>query len=81
MPKNNKPVDVSIEGGLIRLQMTNIRKSLHMTQKSLSEKSGLSEGCISNIEDISSDNPSPTLKSVLRYLNAIGAELYIKIKD
>lgn len=66
----------SIDDKLLRLQLTNIRKSKHLTQKDVSKLSGLSESCISSIE--SNDDSSPTLRSLMRYIDALGVELYIK---
>lgn len=67
--------DVLVADKLLRLQLGNIRKSKHMTQKDVSIRSGLSESCISNIE--SGDDSSPTLRSLIRYATALGVELYI----
>lgn len=61
---------------LLRMQLADIRKSKHLTQKELSKLSGLSESCISNIE--SGEQSSPTLRSLIRYASALGIELYIK---
>lgn len=64
-----------IRDKLLREQLLILRKSKHMTQKQLAEKSGLSESCISNIE--SGEISSPTLRSLIRYTEALGVELYI----
>lgn len=69
--------DMMIADKLIRMQLTDIRKSKHITQKQLSEMSGLSESCISNIE--TGEQSSPTLRSLIRYATALGVELYINI--
>lgn len=60
---------------LLRMRLTDIRKSKHITQKQLSELSGLSESCISNIE--SGSNTSPTLRSLIKYATALGVEFDI----
>ena len=70
--------DVAITNKLLKIELTNIRKARNVTQKELSKISGLSESCISSIENDSADEKSPTLKSVIKYLSALGAELYIK---
>lgn len=70
-------LDYSIKDKLLRMQLVDIRKSKHLTQKQISEISGLSISCISNIE--SSDLTSPTVRSLLRYANAIGVDLYVGI--
>lgn len=67
--------DMMIADKLIRMQLANIRKS-KMSQKDLSEISGLSLSCISNIE--SGKQSSPTLRSIIKYATALGIELYIK---
>lgn len=68
--------DLLVSDKLLRLQLTNIRKSKNMSQKDLSKASGLSESCISNIE--SGEQTSPTLRSLIRYATALGVEIYIK---
>ena len=64
---------------LLRMQLADIRKSKHLTQKQVSELSGLSESCISNIE--TGEQSSPTLRSLIRYMSALGIELYIRPED
>ena len=68
--------DALIADKLLRMQLVNSRKAKHLTQKQLSEISGLSESCISNIE--SGFDSSPTLRSLMKYASALGVELYIK---
>lgn len=70
----NKEFDLFIEEKLARMQLADIRKS-KMSQKELSERSGLSINCISNIE---SGESSPTLRSVMKYVSALGLNIYIK---
>ena len=67
--------ECSIQDKLIRMQLADIRKSKHLTQEELSKKSGLSKSCISNIE--SGDNSSPTLRSLIRYVNALGVNIFV----
>lgn len=69
--------DALIADKMLRMQLTNIRKSKHITQKQLSEMSGLSESCISNIEN--GEQSSPTLRSLIRYATALGIEFYISL--
>ena len=69
--------DVLVADKLLRMQLSNIRRSKHITQKQLSEISGLSESCISNIE--SGSDSSPTLRSLIRYATALNIELCINI--
>ena len=72
---DNTNTDFLIQDKLIRMQLTDIRKSKHLTQKQMSELSGLSASCISNIE--SGENSSPTLRSLIRYANALGVNIFI----
>lgn len=68
--------DALIADKLLRMELANIRKAKHLTQKDLSRLSGLSESCISNIE--SGEDSSPTLRSLIRYATALGIDFYIK---
>lgn len=68
--------ELMVSDKMLRMQLTDIRKSKHLTQKQLSEISGLSESCISNIEN--GEISSPTLRSLIRYAKALDVELYIK---
>ena len=71
----NTNTECLIQDKLIRMQLADIRKSKHLTQEELSKKSGLSKSCISNIE--SGDNSSPTLRSLIRYVNALGVNIFV----
>ena len=71
----NTNTECSIQDKLIRMQLADIRKSKHLTQEELSKKSGLSKSCISNIE--SGANSSPTLRSLIRHVNALGVNIFI----
>ena len=80
MKSNNTELtntDVLIMDKMLRMQLTNIRKSKHLTQKQMSQLSGLSESCISNIE--SGSDSSPTLRSLMRYACALGVDIYINM--
>ena len=68
--------DAMINDKILRLQLTNARKSRNISQKELSKLSGLSESCISNIE--SGESSSPTLRSLVKYTTALGIELGIE---
>ena len=63
-----------IQEQLLRIQLTEIRKS-KMSQAELSKISGLSITCISSIE--SSNDRSPTLRSLIKYAISLGVDLYI----
>lgn len=71
----NTNTDNLIADKLLRMQLVSIRKQKHLTQKQLSKKSGLSESCISGIEN--DTDRSPTLRSLIRYANALGIQIYI----
>lgn len=71
--------DAMIDDKMLRMQLTNARKAKKISQKELSKLSGLSESCISNIE--SGESSSPTLRSLIKYTNALGIEIYIGIDN
>lgn len=71
----NTNTDNLIADKLLRMQLVSIRKQKHLTQKQLSKKSGLSESCISGIEN--DTDRSPTLRSLIRYANALDIQIYI----
>ena len=70
--------DVMIADRMLRMQLTNIRKSKHLTQKQLAEITGLSESTISGIESVTSDS-SPTMRSLIRYATGLGVEFDIRL--
>ena len=70
--------EMLIKDKLLRMQLTNIRKQKHLTQQQVSEMTGLSTSCISNIE--SGETTSPTVRSLIKYATALGVELYIGVQ-
>lgn len=72
------PFDSFIQKRITKMQLAELRKSKHLTQKEISEMSGLSVQCISDIESENSGNP--TLRSLLKYLDCMGYEMYFKKK-
>ena len=76
MKKMNN-TDVYIQDKFIRTRLASIRKSKKLTQKQLSDMTGLSQATISNIE--SGDN-SYTLRSLIRIAEALGYEINIDKK-
>lgn len=72
------PVEQLISNRLTKMQLSSIRKIKRLTQKELSEISGLSVQCISDIESESSGNP--TLKSLIKYLDCLGYEIAFQKK-
>lgn len=63
---------------LTKMELAELRKSKGLSQKELSALSGLSVQCISDIENVSSGNP--TLKSITRYLDSLGFEMLFRKK-
>lgn len=68
--------EAMIADRLFRMQLADIRKAKRLTQEQVSKISGLSKSCISNIE--SGSDSSPTLRSLIRYMTAINADIFIK---
>lgn len=68
--------EAMIADRLFRMQLADIRKAKRFTQEQVSKLSGLSKSCISNIE--SGSDSSPTLRSLIRYMTAIDADIFIK---
>lgn len=66
-------INLLISERLTKLQLSDLRKIKHLTQKDLSLITGLSVQCISDIESKNSGNP--TLKSLIKYLDALGYEI------
>jgi predicted transcriptional regulator len=64
---------------LLRMDLLNLRKSEKLSQKDVSYKSGLSMSCISGIENDGS--VSPYLKSVIKYIDALGYEICLRKKE
>lgn len=72
------PIEQLISGKLTKMQLSSIRKIKRITQKELSEVTGLSIQCISDIESENSGNP--TLKSLIKYLDCLGYEIAFQKK-
>jgi transcriptional regulator with XRE-family HTH domain len=63
---------------ITKMQLSELRKSKGLSQKAMSELSGLSVQCISDIESFNSGNP--TLKSIVKYLECLGYEIAFQKK-
>ena len=61
--------EVFLEDKFLRQALRNARVSRHLTQQQIAEKAGLSAATISSIE---TGDGSPTLRSLIRYANALG---------
>lgn len=57
-------------------EIINARKSLSLTQKDVSKRSGLSQQAISRIEN----GASGTIGTIIKYLDSIGYTLSVKMK-
>lgn len=62
----------------LRLKLIEARKEAGLTQKEIQEKSGLKQQAISRIE--TDKNISPSIKSLIKYVDAIGYELTLSPK-
>ena len=65
-----KALDYEIEDRMIRMNLLSARKSAHISQQELAERSGLALSTVSAIE--SNFDRSPTLESIIRYADAVG---------
>lgn len=73
------PTEQYISKRLTKMQLADLRKTRHLTQKEMSMITGLSAQCISDIESDSSGNP--TLKSIIKYLECLGYEIAFQRKN
>lgn len=69
--------EVYLQDKFIRTRLANIRKSKGITQKQLSEMTGITTATISNIE---SGENSYTLRSLIKCVEALGYEINIDKK-
>lgn len=67
------PLEQFISRRLTKIQLVGLRKMKRITQKEMSEATGLSVQCISDIEN--EDGGNPTLKSMIKYLDCLGYEM------
>lgn len=72
------PTEQFISKRLTKMQLADLRKISHLTQKEMSTITGLSVQCISDIE--SENNGNPTLKSLIKYLDCLGYEISFQRK-
>ena len=72
-------LDQYISKRLTKMQLSDLRKSKGLSQKAMSELSGLSVQCISDIESANSGNP--TLRSMIKYLECLGYEMTFQKKS
>ena len=63
---------------LTKMELGELRRRAKITQKDMSNLSGLSTQCISDIESEKSGNP--TFKSIVKYLDVLGFEICFRPK-
>lgn len=73
------PLEEYISRRLTKMQLADLRRIKHLTQKQVADITGLSVQCISDIE--SEDSGNPTLKSLNRYLECLGFEIAFQKKN
>lgn len=71
--------DRFISQRLTKMELGDLRRRARITQKELSELSGLSTQCISDIESEKSGNP--TFRSIVKYLDVLGFEICFRPKS
>ena len=62
-----------------RVKLARVRKEKNFTQNNIKEVTGLTQQAISRIEKGTNER-SPTLKTLIRYIDALGYELTITRK-
>ena len=60
-----------------RQKLAAYRKANNITQQEIKKKTGLPQQSISRIEKGTAQKQSPTLRTLLKYIDAIGCELII----
>ena len=63
----------------LRRELTKARKQKNITQTELKERTGLTQQVISRIEK--DHEISPSLRNLIKYVNAIGYELTLRAKE
>ena len=63
-----------------RQKLATARKANNITQQEIQNKTGLPQQSISRIEKGTAQKQSPTLRTLLKYVDAIGCELTISQK-
>lgn len=74
---SNSNTEVYLQDKFIRMKLSQVRKSKGLTQKQLSELTGLSTSTISNIE---TGENSYSTRSLIKYAEALGYEITIQKK-
>jgi DNA-binding XRE family transcriptional regulator len=79
-PECKKIADMFDREYEFRKRLAEARKINNITQKEIQEKTGLPQQSISRIERGTAQKQSPTLRTLLQYIDAIGCELTITQK-
>lgn len=77
LPSREDKIDMAINNVLTKMELPCLRNYAGLTQKELSNITGLSIQCISSIE---SPRGNPTYNSLTKYLNALGYEIQFRKK-
>ncbi len=64
-----------------RQKLAEARRANHVTQQEIQNRTGLPQQSISRIEKGTAQKQSPTLRTLLKYVDAIGCELTITQKQ
>lgn len=74
-PELDKEIECHIASVISKMELKEAREHCNLTQAQVSEASGLSVKCISDIEN---SKGNPTFRSLQRYLNALGYEMLFR---
>ena len=78
-PELKRKFDAEQKEFEFKLKLAQTRKEKNLTQNNIKETSGLTQQAISRIEKCA-NNKSPTLKTLVRYVDALGYELTLTQK-
>jgi len=79
-PENKKAYDEFEREYLFRQKLAELRKTKNITQQDIQIKTGLPQQSISRIEKGTTQKQSPTLRTLLKYIDAIDCKLSITQK-
>ena len=79
-PEAKKAYDEFEREYAFRQKLAEVRKANNITQQEIQNKTGLPQQSISRIEKGTTQKQSPTLRTLLKYIDAIGCELTLTRK-
>ena len=79
-PEAKKAYDDFEREYAFRQKLAQFRKANNITQQEIQKRTGLPQQSISRIEKGTTNKQSPTLRTLLRYVDAIGCELVVTQK-